>query len=164
MTHGILCCFFIQGIFISRVSAEGPAARAGVKVGDKLLEVNLCLTLFSPHYLCLVVVCSSAGQLHFVCFSGEWCGPPWGRTPHSCRSVAKLRGHSFYDGATWTYGGTRERHHHHAAEAGRWLLPTGEAQQRHCLQPGANHQRTSAATHHLPDPKWQRAWIQHRRW
>nr|XP_033494359.1 protein scribble homolog isoform X17 [Epinephelus lanceolatus] len=28
------------GIFISRVSEEGPAARAGVKVGDKLLEVN----------------------------------------------------------------------------------------------------------------------------
>ncbi|XP_073762352.1 protein scribble homolog isoform X35 [Danio rerio] len=29
-----------EGIFISRVSEEGPAARAGVKVGDKLLEVN----------------------------------------------------------------------------------------------------------------------------
>ncbi|XP_056104391.1 protein scribble homolog isoform X21 [Rhinichthys klamathensis goyatoka] len=29
-----------EGIFISRVAEEGPAARAGVKVGDKLLEVN----------------------------------------------------------------------------------------------------------------------------
>uniref|UniRef100_A0A671MAE5 PDZ domain-containing protein n=1 Tax=Sinocyclocheilus anshuiensis TaxID=1608454 RepID=A0A671MAE5_9TELE len=29
-----------EGIFISRVSEEGPAAHAGVKVGDKLLEVN----------------------------------------------------------------------------------------------------------------------------
>ncbi|CAI5672838.1 unnamed protein product [Oreochromis niloticus] len=29
-----------EGIFISRVSEDGPAARAGVKVGDKLLEVN----------------------------------------------------------------------------------------------------------------------------
>ncbi|XP_075903821.1 protein scribble homolog isoform X16 [Nelusetta ayraudi] len=29
-----------EGIFISRVSEEGPAAMAGVKVGDKLLEVN----------------------------------------------------------------------------------------------------------------------------
>uniref|UniRef100_A0A8D2MS07 PDZ domain-containing protein n=1 Tax=Zonotrichia albicollis TaxID=44394 RepID=A0A8D2MS07_ZONAL len=28
------------GIFISRVSEEGPAARAGVRVGDKLLEVS----------------------------------------------------------------------------------------------------------------------------
>ncbi|NWT75393.1 SCRIB protein, partial [Prunella himalayana] len=32
--------FCFQGIFISRVSEEGPAARAGVRVGDKLLEVN----------------------------------------------------------------------------------------------------------------------------
>lgn len=30
----------LQGIFISRVSEEGPAARAGVRVGDKLLEVS----------------------------------------------------------------------------------------------------------------------------
>ncbi|KAB0393015.1 hypothetical protein E2I00_010729, partial [Balaenoptera physalus] len=30
----------LQGIFISRVSEEGPAAQAGVRVGDKLLEVN----------------------------------------------------------------------------------------------------------------------------
>ncbi|XP_036685861.1 protein scribble homolog isoform X3 [Balaenoptera musculus] len=29
-----------EGIFISRVSEEGPAAQAGVRVGDKLLEVN----------------------------------------------------------------------------------------------------------------------------
>ncbi|KAM8786485.1 protein scribble homolog [Rhynchonycteris naso] len=29
-----------EGIFISRVSEEGPAARAGVRVGDKLLAVN----------------------------------------------------------------------------------------------------------------------------
>lgn len=36
------CTYPFQGIFISRVSEEGPAARAGVKVGDKLLEVNIC--------------------------------------------------------------------------------------------------------------------------
>lgn len=30
----------LQGIFISRVSEEGPAAQAGVRVGDKLLEVS----------------------------------------------------------------------------------------------------------------------------
>lgn len=35
--------FFSQGIFISRVSEEGPAARAGVRVGDKLLEVRAWL-------------------------------------------------------------------------------------------------------------------------
>ncbi|ETE55919.1 hypothetical protein L345_18372, partial [Ophiophagus hannah] len=27
-----------EGVFISRVSEEGPAAQAGVRVGDKLLE------------------------------------------------------------------------------------------------------------------------------
>lgn len=32
--------FCLQGIFISRVAEEGPAARAGVRVGDKLLEVS----------------------------------------------------------------------------------------------------------------------------
>lgn len=64
MTHGILCCFFVQGIFISRVSAEGPAARAGVKVGDKLLEVNLGFTLFPP--LLLLGSSVSKGQLHYI--------------------------------------------------------------------------------------------------
>ena len=34
-------CVCAQGIFISRVSEDGPAARAGVKVGDKLLEVGV---------------------------------------------------------------------------------------------------------------------------
>ncbi|GCC41768.1 hypothetical protein chiPu_0025786, partial [Chiloscyllium punctatum] len=29
-----------EGIFISRVSEEGPAAQAGVRVGDKLLQVS----------------------------------------------------------------------------------------------------------------------------
>lgn len=37
------CACPFQGIFISRVSEEGPAARAGVKVGDKLLEVNIVI-------------------------------------------------------------------------------------------------------------------------
>lgn len=36
----VQCSFVLQGIFISRVSEEGPAARAGVRVGDKLLEVS----------------------------------------------------------------------------------------------------------------------------
>ena len=35
----------LQGIFISRVSEEGPAARAGVRVGDKLLEVSPLATV-----------------------------------------------------------------------------------------------------------------------
>lgn len=50
-TLNLVFCLFVQGIFISRVSAEGPAARAGVKVGDKLLEVLLLTP--SSYYLCL---------------------------------------------------------------------------------------------------------------
>lgn len=38
-------CF--KGIFISRVSENGPAARAGVKVGDKLLEVKMLLRMLA---------------------------------------------------------------------------------------------------------------------
>lgn len=38
-------CF--KGIFISRVSENGPAARAGVKVGDKLLEVKILLKMLA---------------------------------------------------------------------------------------------------------------------
>lgn len=31
---------FLQGVFISRVSEDGPAGKAGVLVGDKLLSVR----------------------------------------------------------------------------------------------------------------------------
>ena len=30
----------LQGVFISRVTEDGPAAKAGIKVGDKLLKVS----------------------------------------------------------------------------------------------------------------------------
>ncbi|XP_053101712.1 protein scribble homolog isoform X11 [Hemicordylus capensis] len=40
-----------EGIFISRVSEEGPAARAGVRVGDKLLEVNGVLLHCAEHHV-----------------------------------------------------------------------------------------------------------------
>ncbi|KAJ6661518.1 hypothetical protein lerEdw1_014428 [Lerista edwardsae] len=40
-----------EGIFISRVSEEGPAARAGVRVGDKLLEVNGVLLHGAEHHV-----------------------------------------------------------------------------------------------------------------
>lgn len=59
------CFLFVQGIFISRVSAEGPAARAGVKVGDKLLEVNS----FFRFSLFVVMFLWSAGQSFSVCVS-----------------------------------------------------------------------------------------------
>ncbi|KAG8515379.1 Protein scribble, partial [Galemys pyrenaicus] len=39
-----------EGVFISRVSEEGPAARAGVRVGDKLLEVNGVVLHAAEHH------------------------------------------------------------------------------------------------------------------
>lgn len=32
--------FFFQGIFISRVSKGGPSEKAGVHIGDRVLEVG----------------------------------------------------------------------------------------------------------------------------
>ncbi|XP_054840877.1 protein scribble homolog isoform X10 [Eublepharis macularius] len=40
-----------EGIFISRVAEEGPAAQAGVRVGDKLLEVNGVLLQCAEHHV-----------------------------------------------------------------------------------------------------------------
>lgn len=46
-----------QGIFISRVSEEGPAAQAGVRVGDKLLEVGQGRAAAGGGHIC----CTSPG-------------------------------------------------------------------------------------------------------
>ncbi|XP_045077114.1 LOW QUALITY PROTEIN: protein scribble homolog [Coregonus clupeaformis] len=48
-----------EGIFISRVSEEGPAARAGVKVGDKLLEVNGVALQGAEHHTAVEALRSS---------------------------------------------------------------------------------------------------------
>ncbi|XP_069477946.1 protein scribble homolog isoform X25 [Ambystoma mexicanum] len=49
-----------EGIFISRVAEEGPAARAGVRVGDKLLEVN-CVDLHNAEHHKAVEALRSSG-------------------------------------------------------------------------------------------------------
>nr|XP_029482775.1 protein scribble homolog isoform X9 [Oncorhynchus nerka] len=48
-----------EGIFISRVSEEGPAAQAGVKVGDKLLEVNGVVLQGAEHHTAVEALRSS---------------------------------------------------------------------------------------------------------
>ncbi|XP_070961341.1 protein scribble homolog isoform X21 [Oncorhynchus clarkii lewisi] len=48
-----------EGIFISRVSEDGPAARAGVKVGDKLLEVNGVALQGAEHHTAVEALRSS---------------------------------------------------------------------------------------------------------
>uniref|UniRef100_A0A8C2ZIG0 Protein scribble homolog n=1 Tax=Cyclopterus lumpus TaxID=8103 RepID=A0A8C2ZIG0_CYCLU len=52
-----------EGIFISRVSEEGPAARAGVKVGDKLLEVNAVDLHEAEHHTAVEALRSSGATV-----------------------------------------------------------------------------------------------------
>lgn len=110
----------LQGI------CRGSCSKSWGESGRQTPGGKLLLT-FSSHFLCFYG--GQVSHIFCLCFSGERCGPPRGRTPHSCGSVAKLWRDSLYDSATGAYGGTRERYHHHAAEARRRLLPTGETQQ-----------------------------------
>ncbi|XP_067323291.1 protein scribble homolog isoform X2 [Anolis sagrei] len=52
-----------EGIFISRVSEEGPAARAGVRVGDKLLEVNGVSLHCAEHHLAVEALRGSGSSV-----------------------------------------------------------------------------------------------------
>ncbi|XP_029448135.1 protein scribble homolog isoform X12 [Rhinatrema bivittatum] len=52
-----------EGIFISRVAEEGPAARAGVRVGDKLLEVNGVDLHNAEHHLAVEALRSSGSSV-----------------------------------------------------------------------------------------------------
>ncbi|KAM9552210.1 protein scribble homolog isoform 20-T20 [Salvelinus alpinus] len=52
-----------EGIFISRVSEEGPAAQAGVKVGDKLLEVNGVVLQGAEHHTAVEALRSSGSAV-----------------------------------------------------------------------------------------------------
>ncbi|XP_040288412.1 protein scribble homolog isoform X15 [Bufo bufo] len=52
-----------EGIFISRVAEEGPAARAGVRVGDKLLEVNGVDLHNAEHHVAVEALRSSGSSV-----------------------------------------------------------------------------------------------------
>ncbi|KAM6142952.1 protein scribble homolog isoform 4-T4 [Phoenicopterus ruber ruber] len=52
-----------EGIFISRVSEEGPAARAGVRVGDKLLEVNGVSLHCAEHHMAVEALRGSGSSV-----------------------------------------------------------------------------------------------------
>ncbi|XP_039320376.1 protein scribble homolog isoform X5 [Saimiri boliviensis] len=53
-----------EGIFISRVSEEGPAARAGVRVGDKLLEVNGVALQGAEHHEAVEALRGAGAAVH----------------------------------------------------------------------------------------------------
>ncbi|XP_067416294.1 protein scribble homolog isoform X4 [Emydura macquarii macquarii] len=52
-----------EGIFISRVSEEGPAAQAGVRVGDKLLEVNGVALHSAEHHVAVEALRGSGSSV-----------------------------------------------------------------------------------------------------
>ncbi|XP_053571461.1 protein scribble homolog [Bombina bombina] len=55
-----------EGIFISRVAEEGPAARAGVRVGDKLLEVNGVDLHNAEHHTAVEALRSSGSSVSMI--------------------------------------------------------------------------------------------------
>ncbi|XP_062426796.1 protein scribble homolog isoform X16 [Rhea pennata] len=55
-----------EGIFISRVSEEGPAAHAGVRVGDKLLEVNGVSLHCAEHHVAVEALRGSGSSVSMM--------------------------------------------------------------------------------------------------
>ncbi|XP_042319596.1 LOW QUALITY PROTEIN: protein scribble homolog [Sceloporus undulatus] len=55
-----------EGIFISRVSEEGPAAHAGVRVGDKLLEVNGVSLHCAEHHVAVEALRGSGSTISMI--------------------------------------------------------------------------------------------------
>ncbi|XP_030076257.1 LOW QUALITY PROTEIN: protein scribble homolog [Microcaecilia unicolor] len=55
-----------EGIFISRVAEEGPAARAGVRVGDKLLEVNGVDLHNAEHHIAVEALRNSGSSVNMT--------------------------------------------------------------------------------------------------
>ncbi|KAL5013626.1 hypothetical protein ScPMuIL_007896, partial [Solemya velum] len=55
-----------ESIFISRVSADGPAGKAGVQMGDKLISVNDVALLTADHYEAVNVLKQSGNDITMV--------------------------------------------------------------------------------------------------
>ncbi|XP_025089004.1 protein scribble homolog isoform X6 [Pomacea canaliculata] len=55
-----------ESIFISRVTEEGPAGKAGIRVGDKLLKVNSSSLVGADHYFAVDVLKNSGNDITMV--------------------------------------------------------------------------------------------------
>ncbi|XP_070209398.1 protein scribble homolog isoform X4 [Littorina saxatilis] len=55
-----------EAVFISRVTEDGPAAKAGIKVGDKLLKVNENSLVEADHYFAVDVLKNSGNDITMV--------------------------------------------------------------------------------------------------
>ena len=58
--------FFLQGVFISRVTEHGPAAQAGIVVGDKVLSVNGSTLVNADHHRAVEVLKKTGNVISMV--------------------------------------------------------------------------------------------------
>ncbi|XP_015745822.1 protein scribble homolog isoform X2 [Python bivittatus] len=100
-----------EGIFISRVSEEGPAARAGVRVGDKLLEVNRVSLHGAEHHVAVEALRGSGSTVSMTVLRERMV------EPENAITVTPLRPEDDYSPREWR-GGL------HFAEGAEGATPT----------------------------------------
>uniref|UniRef100_A0A8C5KX08 Protein scribble homolog n=1 Tax=Jaculus jaculus TaxID=51337 RepID=A0A8C5KX08_JACJA len=90
-----------EGIFISRVSEEGPAARAGVRVGDKLLEVNGVALQDAEHHEAVGALRGAGAAVQMRVWRERMV------EPENAVTVTPLRPEDDYSPREWRGGGLR---------------------------------------------------------
>ncbi|XP_070078615.1 protein scribble homolog isoform X25 [Equus caballus] len=90
-----------EGIFISRVSEEGPAARAGVRVGDKLLEVNGVALQSAEHHQAVEALRGAGATVQMRLWRERMV------EPENAVTVTPLRPEDDYSPREWRGGGLR---------------------------------------------------------
>ncbi|XP_023579699.1 protein scribble homolog isoform X6 [Octodon degus] len=91
----------VKGIFISRVSEEGPAARAGVRVGDKLLEVNGIALQDAEHHEAVEALRGAGAAVQMRVWRERMV------EPENAVTVTPLRPEDDYSPREWRGGGLR---------------------------------------------------------
>ncbi|XP_051015731.1 protein scribble homolog isoform X2 [Acomys russatus] len=90
-----------EGIFISRVSEEGPAARAGVRVGDKLLEVNGVALQDAEHHEAVEALRGAGAAVQMRVWRERMV------EPENAVTITPLRPEDDYSPREWRGGGLR---------------------------------------------------------
>ncbi|XP_051045152.1 protein scribble homolog [Phodopus roborovskii] len=90
-----------EGIFISRVSEEGPAARAGVRVGDKLLEVNGVALQDAEHHEAVEALRGAGAAVQMRVWRERMV------EPENAVTITPLRPGDDYSPREWRGGGLR---------------------------------------------------------
>ncbi|XP_077872628.1 protein scribble homolog isoform X1 [Ictidomys tridecemlineatus] len=90
-----------EGVFISRVSEEGPAARAGVRVGDKLLEVNGVALQDAEHHEAVEALRGAGTAVQMRVWRERMV------EPENAVTITPLRPEDDYSPREWRGGGLR---------------------------------------------------------